>query len=128
MGNRALTDRNPELAYQPVLLSRGGRFCVYLAELEIAGVGDTLDEAYASYKVKLEETFQLANEWGVGARCIESRAPGGARGMREELFLFAAKALIAVFVAIFVVVAFLPNIKAAYCKLSGDAGATCARR
>lgn len=119
--------RDRESGFRPVILDRDGRFCVYLAELEIAGVGDTVEAAYAEYKLRLAEAILVADEWGVGARCIEPH-PIRRKTRVDELLMFTAKAVIAVFVTIFLVVAFLPNIKAAYCKLSGGEGAICARR
>ena len=100
--------------FHPVILSQGGRYCVYLAEWNIAGEGDTVDEAYAQFKHKFEAFRLRSAKFDLATVSPDPYPVSPKRGLLIELSLFFAKVLMGALATVVVFVVLLPNIGAAF--------------
>lgn len=99
--------------FNPVILRKDGRFCVYLPEWRLSGTGDSLEDAYRDYEQKARAAERHATEFGLSALTPEPY-PSLKRGaVLHELGMFFAKVATGAFAVILLVVLLLPNISAA---------------
>jgi len=99
--------------YQPMIIRNSSGFCVYLPELNIMGIGDSISEAYAQFESKFQEEELRSSEFGLSAFKSEPYPSLKRQSLLNELAIFGAKVAVSAFAIIFVVVLLLPNISAA---------------
>jgi len=99
--------------YQPIIIRNDNSFCIYLSELNIRAVGDSISEAYAQFESKLREEELQAEEFGLNTFKAEPNPSLKRKNLLHELAMFGTKVAVSAFATILVVVLLLPNISAA---------------
>ena len=99
--------------YQPIIIRINSRFCIFLPELNIKAIGNTIEEAYEQYEKKLQEENQLNADLDINALISEPYPTLKHKKLLHELAFFSVKVTISIFSFILVVVLLLPNISAA---------------
>ena len=98
----------------PVVLFEDGEFCIYLVEKNIAGVGHSLEEAYAKYQEALSQCDIQEKKYGLAVYAQESFPHRDNRSIIKELGVYLLKVATGVGIAIIVFVSLMPAMRAAF--------------
>lgn len=105
--------RKYSMNYQPIIIRNDNGFCIYLSELNIKAVGDSISDAYAQFERKIHEEDLRTEEFGLNTFKAEPYPSLKRKNLLQELAMFGAKVAVSAFTTILVVVLLLPNISAA---------------
>jgi hypothetical protein len=99
--------------FHPTIIQNENGYCVYLSEWRVAGVGETLDDAYKQFQENLQ-LIQLNNsKFGIAHLTPDSYPTIKNGDVRQDLMLFLIKVAASVIVSIALFIALLPMINAA---------------
>lgn len=101
---------NTTQSFAPVLLTREGEFCFYLAEKNVAGTGATIEEAYAQYEMTLQELEVKQKKYGFIVGIEDPHPTKRYSSLLQDLLIFGIKVVLGVSLAIYLTIAALPVI------------------